>query len=132
MARRPAKVRLQFGSNWKRPLPARCPRNSRDAPAAPAITPIYGSEFVNGDTSSVVSGTSCTSAWAVTTPTTATPRSYCQSATAANYQFTYVDGSVTRWLQQVTDFFVQAGNIANPLSAAQYFDPKPYLEVVKG
>lgn len=26
---------------------------------------------------------------------------------------------------------VQVGNIANPVAAAQYFDPKPYLEVVK-
>ena len=51
--------------------------------------------------------------------------------TSAEWRAKYADGTVTKWLQQVTDFFVQAGNIANPLSAAQYFDPKPYLEVVK-
>ena len=50
---------------------------------------------------------------------------------AAEWRTRYADGTVTRWLQQVTDFFVQAGNIANPVPAAQYFDTKPYLEVVK-
>ena len=43
----------------------------------------------------------------------------------------YADGTVTKWLQQVTDFFVRFGNIQNPVPASQYFDPKPYLETVK-
>ncbi|MBP8309422.1 MAG: ABC transporter substrate-binding protein [Burkholderiaceae bacterium] len=52
--------------------------------------------------------------------------------TSAEWRARYADGTVTKWLQQVTDFFVQAGNIANPVPAAQYFDPKIYLDVVKG
>ncbi len=50
---------------------------------------------------------------------------------AAEWRGMYADGTVTKWLQQVTDFFVQTGNIANPVPASQYFDPKPYLETVK-
>ena len=43
----------------------------------------------------------------------------------------YADGTVTKWLQQVTDFFVRFGNIQNPVPASQYFDAKPYLDTVK-
>jgi NitT/TauT family transport system substrate-binding protein len=43
----------------------------------------------------------------------------------------YADGTVTKWLQQVTDFFVDFANIPNAVPASQYFDPKPYLAVVK-
>jgi NitT/TauT family transport system substrate-binding protein len=43
----------------------------------------------------------------------------------------YADGTVTKWLQQVTDFFVRFGNIQNPVPASQYFDTKPYLDTVK-
>ncbi|HPU53061.1 MAG TPA: ABC transporter substrate-binding protein [Burkholderiaceae bacterium] len=51
--------------------------------------------------------------------------------TSAEWRAKYADGTVTKWLQQVTDFFVQAGNIASPVPASQYFDPKIYLDVVK-
>jgi NitT/TauT family transport system substrate-binding protein len=44
----------------------------------------------------------------------------------------YADGTVTKWLQQVTDFFVSFANIPNPVPASQYFDPKIYLATVKG
>ena len=44
----------------------------------------------------------------------------------------YADGTITKWLQQVTDFFVKFGNIQNPVPASQYFDPKIYLETIKG
>jgi NitT/TauT family transport system substrate-binding protein len=44
----------------------------------------------------------------------------------------YVDGTVTKWLQQVTDFFVRFGGIQNPVPAAKYFETKPYLDTVKG
>jgi NitT/TauT family transport system substrate-binding protein len=50
---------------------------------------------------------------------------------AAEWRAMYADGTVTKWLQQVTDFFVQTGNISSPVPASQYFDPKPYLETVK-
>ena len=49
----------------------------------------------------------------------------------AEWRTKYADGSATRWLQQVSDFFVQSGNISNPIPAERYFDPKPYLEVIK-
>ena len=42
------------------------------------------------------------------------------------------DGSVTQWLQGVTDFFVKTGNIQNPVPANKYFDPSVYLEAIKG
>jgi len=43
----------------------------------------------------------------------------------------YSDGTVTQWLQQVTDFFVRFANIQNPVPASQYFDPKLYLQTIK-
>jgi NitT/TauT family transport system substrate-binding protein len=42
----------------------------------------------------------------------------------------YADGTVTKWLQQVTDFFVRFGGIQNPVPASKYFDPKLYLDTV--
>ena len=49
----------------------------------------------------------------------------------AEWRTHYQDGTVTKWLQQVTDFFVSNANIQNALKADQYFDPKLFLEVVK-
>lgn len=43
----------------------------------------------------------------------------------------YADGTVTKWLQKVTDFFVDFAHISNSVPASQYFDPKLYLKVVK-
>ncbi len=51
--------------------------------------------------------------------------------TSAEWRRLYADGSVTKWLQQVTDFFVRFANISNPVPASQYFDPKLFLETVK-
>ncbi|MEY3381906.1 MAG: ABC transporter substrate-binding protein [Hylemonella sp.] len=51
--------------------------------------------------------------------------------TSAEWRKLYADGSVTRWLQQVTDFFVKFGNIANPVPASGYFDAKLYLDTIK-
>lgn len=42
------------------------------------------------------------------------------------------DGTVTRWLQPVTDFFVKFGNIQNPLPATKYFDTSIFLDTIKG
>lgn len=50
--------------------------------------------------------------------------------TSAQWRELYADGTVTGWLQQVTDFFVQFGNIENPVPASEYFDTRPYLETV--
>lgn len=51
--------------------------------------------------------------------------------TNAEWRQRYQDGTVTKWLQQVTDFFVEAGNIQNPVPAQQYFDARPFLGTVK-
>jgi NitT/TauT family transport system substrate-binding protein len=51
--------------------------------------------------------------------------------TAAEWRKLYANGTVTKWLDQVTDFFAKTGNIANPVMAEKYFDPSIYLEVVK-
>jgi sulfonate transport system substrate-binding protein len=51
--------------------------------------------------------------------------------TSAEWHKLYADGTVTKWLQQVTDFFVRFANISNPTPASQYFDPKFYLETIK-
>lgn len=51
--------------------------------------------------------------------------------TAAEWRKKYVDGTVVKWLQQVTDFFVRTGGISNPVPASTYFDPSIYLKTVK-
>ena len=51
--------------------------------------------------------------------------------TSAEWRKLYQDGTATKWLQQVTDFFAPAGNIASPVPAAKYFDPQLYLQTVK-
>jgi len=50
---------------------------------------------------------------------------------SADWRVKYADGTAARWLQQVTDFFVQNANIANALKAEQYFDASIFGEVVK-
>lgn len=42
----------------------------------------------------------------------------------------YQDGSVQRWLNQVTDFNVEVGAIKNPVRAEQYFDAAPYRKAL--
>ncbi|MFC7517333.1 ABC transporter substrate-binding protein [Herbaspirillum sp. GCM10030257] len=51
--------------------------------------------------------------------------------TSAEWTKMYTDGTVTKWLQQVTDFFTDFAKIPNATPASQYFDPKIYLGVVK-
>ncbi len=51
--------------------------------------------------------------------------------TSTEWRKMYADGTVTGWLQQVTDFFVRFGKIENATPASKYFDPKPYLDTVK-
>ena len=43
----------------------------------------------------------------------------------------YADGTVTKWLDNVTKFFVETGNISSPVWAGTYFDPKLFLGVTK-
>jgi len=49
----------------------------------------------------------------------------------AEWRRLYADGTVVKWLQQVTDFFASTGNIANPVPASQYFDPSVFLDSFK-
>jgi NitT/TauT family transport system substrate-binding protein len=51
--------------------------------------------------------------------------------TSAEWHKLYADGTVTKWLQQVTDFFVRFAKIQNPVPASKYFQPKLYLETIK-
>ncbi len=49
----------------------------------------------------------------------------------AEWRKLYGDGTVTNWLQQVTDFFASTGNIPNPIPASQYFDPSIFMDATK-
>ena len=49
----------------------------------------------------------------------------------AEWRKLFEDGTVTKWLQQVTDFFAVVGNIQNPIPASQYFDPSIYVDATK-
>ncbi len=60
----------------------------------PSISPAY-SAFSNGETSSVVSGTSCTTGYTRTTAVAVAPTTTCSGSTAANYSFSYTAGAVT-------------------------------------
>lgn len=51
--------------------------------------------------------------------------------TAAEWRKMYADGTVTKWLQQVTDFFTGFAKIENPLPASKYFDTSLYLNTIK-
>jgi NitT/TauT family transport system substrate-binding protein len=42
----------------------------------------------------------------------------------------YKDGTVSKWLQHVTDVYVALGAMQNPTPASTYFDPTLYLSVV--
>lgn len=44
----------------------------------------------------------------------------------------YRDGTVARWLQQVTDFYASLGRIENPIPALDYFTPDLYFESLGG
>lgn len=52
--------------------------------------------------------------------------------TAEEWVKLYRDGTVHRWLNQVTAFNVEVGAFTNPLPAEQYFDTRLFLEVVTG
>ncbi|MEJ7931680.1 ABC transporter substrate-binding protein [Ramlibacter sp. AN1015] len=51
--------------------------------------------------------------------------------TNAEWRTRYQDGTVVKWLQQVTDFFVENAKIQNALKADRYFDSAPFLATVK-
>jgi NitT/TauT family transport system substrate-binding protein len=51
--------------------------------------------------------------------------------TSAEWRQKYADGTVTKWLQQVTDFFTAFAKIDNPVPASKYFDTSLYLSAIK-
>lgn len=51
--------------------------------------------------------------------------------TSQDWAKMYADGTVTTWLQQVTDFFTSFASIPNAVPASKYFDPSIYLGVNK-
>jgi len=63
--------------------------------AVPTITPSY-SGFVNGQSASVLgTAPTCTTAYTTTSNAGTTPATSCSGAVAANYSFSYTDGTVT-------------------------------------
>jgi NitT/TauT family transport system substrate-binding protein len=50
----------------------------------------------------------------------------------AVWRHLYSSGKVTKWMQQVTDFFVRVGGIDNAVPAAAYFDPSLFIATVRG
>ncbi|MGI9186163.1 MAG: beta strand repeat-containing protein, partial [Gaiellales bacterium] len=69
--------------------------------AIPSISPSY-TGYKNGEGSSVISGTSCSTTYITTSAFGQTPTTSCTGATAANYQFTYTGGTVTIAKRQLT------------------------------
>ena len=63
--------------------------------AVPTITPAFGT-FYNGDTSAVLSRQpTCITAYTPTSAVGSSPSTSCSGASAANYTFSYINGSVT-------------------------------------
>ena len=42
----------------------------------------------------------------------------------------YSDGTVVKWLQQVSDFFMAEAGVTNATPATDYFDPNFYLATI--
>ena len=47
---------------------------------------------------------------------------------ADDWKRMYGDGTVTSWLQRVTDFYARIGGIPDPVPASEYFDPSVFLK----
>lgn len=76
--------------------------------AVPTITPIFGS-FFNGDTSAVLTKQPiCVTAYTTTSTVGSSPSTSCSGAAAANYIFTYINGSVT--ITPAPTFAIASGN----------------------
>jgi NitT/TauT family transport system substrate-binding protein len=50
--------------------------------------------------------------------------------TAAEWKTKYADGTVTKWLQQSTDFFMANAGVKDFTPASKYFDPSLYLKTI--
>ncbi|HLZ03758.1 MAG TPA: ABC transporter substrate-binding protein [Bradyrhizobium sp.] len=51
--------------------------------------------------------------------------------TSREWRQKYADGTVTKWLQQVTDFFTGFAKIQDPVPASKYFDTSLYMSAIK-
>lgn len=51
---------------------------------------------------------------------------------AEEWRGLYQDGTVNRWLDQVTEFFAKNGPIPNPVMSDRYFDKSIFLDAVRG
>jgi len=61
--------------------------------ATPLITPSY-SGFVNSETSAVVSGITCSTAYTTSSAVGSLPSTSCSGGSASNYQISYINGAV--------------------------------------
>jgi NitT/TauT family transport system substrate-binding protein len=50
--------------------------------------------------------------------------------TSQEWKKLYADGTVTKWLQQVTDFFMKNANVKDSTPASKYFDPSLYTSTI--
>jgi NitT/TauT family transport system substrate-binding protein len=50
--------------------------------------------------------------------------------TSREWKRLYADGTVVRWLQQASDFFMADAKISDATPASEYFDPALYLSVI--
>jgi len=50
--------------------------------------------------------------------------------TSQEWKKMYADGTVTRWLQQTTDFFMANAGVKDFTPADKYFDPDLYLKTI--
>jgi NitT/TauT family transport system substrate-binding protein len=50
--------------------------------------------------------------------------------TSQEWKKMYSDGTVTRWLQQTTDFFMANAGVKDSTPASKYFDPSLYLQTI--
>ena len=50
--------------------------------------------------------------------------------TSHDWKKLYADGTVTKWLQQSTDFFMANAGVKDFTPASKYFDPGLYLKTI--
>ena len=51
--------------------------------------------------------------------------------TSREWKRLYADGSVVKWLQQASDFFMADAKVSDATPATEYFDPSLYLSVIE-
>ena len=59
------------------------------------------------------------------------PTTFGTNRTSQAAGFRLSDGTVVKWLQQVSDFFMVEAGVQKSTPAADYFDPAPYLATIQ-